>query len=236
MSFKIFFSVVLATTMALGLPVASRAGELPIGYTTLTGTTAASQLELAGSILQDMSTPYDFTGSAEHVKGVVQSRVVRSDLTRTLDFYWRIIPDSTSTGDIYALRMGGYIGALLDANWRIDGLGTVPPQTILNFGSGSVNFLFSPPEQVGPGVGPNDSSMFFFLRTDAIAYDQSGFFDLLSAPSDAMSALYATFAPAVPEPSTAAIVALAFFAVTLAALSKRGCAESKSYRTPSRGT
>jgi len=185
------------------------AAALPVGDVLITGTSAAAQPGLAGIILEETFTPYDFYGSELHVTGMLQSRVVRSSLTGTLDFYWRVIPDAASTGDIYAFRVGGFPLMLLDANWRIDDLGSVGPQVARNFGSGNVNFLFTPavytPGTVGIGLHPADSSRFFFLRTDATAYGRVGIYDLLS--DDGISELFTTFAP-VPEPSTLGLGAL----------------------------
>lgn len=181
-------------------PLTAWGVPLPVGDTPITGTTVAARPELAGIVLEDVLTPYDFSGAGESVKGVVQNRVVRSSVDATLDFYWRIIPDSSSTGDIFAFRMGGFDAFALDADWRIDGLGNVAPHTARNFGGGVVNFLFS-----DPGVGPTDSSRFFFLDTQATMYARSGEYDLLCAPSDCISELFTTFAPVVapvPEPST----------------------------------
>ena len=164
---------------------------LPVGDNPITGTTVAAQPALAGAILEDTFTPYDFSGAGGHLTGQVESRVVRSSLTGTLDFYWRVIPDATSIGDIYAFRIGIFAG-VLDANWRSDDSGNVAPQIARHFGGGYVNYLFS---EVGPGVGPSDSSRFFFLSTDTTAYARVGIYDLLSTPGDAVSPLFRTFAP-----------------------------------------
>jgi len=155
-------------------------------------------------VLEDVLTPYEFSGAGEFVKGVVQNRVVRSSVDGTLDFSWRIRPDVSSTGDILAFRVGGFGAFALDADWHIDGLGSVAPHTARNFGGGSVNFLFS-----NPGVGPTDSSRFFFLDTQATAYASVGEYDLLCAPNDCVSGLFTTFAPtAVPEPSAFVLFAI----------------------------
>ena len=76
---------VTTTPAALGVP-------LPIGETSLPGTTEADRPELAGVILEDTMTVYSFAGAAgEFVTGVINSLVVRSTLDGTLDFYWRIM-------------------------------------------------------------------------------------------------------------------------------------------------
>ena len=171
----------------------------------INGTTSAARPELAGVVLEDLITSYSFTGLAgQTLEGTIQNRVVRS-ADGTLDFYWRI----RSTGgndDIDAFRVTGFDGFNLDADWRLDGLGSAAPDTARYFGpgSGSVNFLFDT-NPVGLDVtGAYDDSMFFFLDTDATSYDFSGQFDLVCANSGCISESYSTFAPsAVPLPAAA---------------------------------
>jgi len=168
-----------------------------VGDTSITGTTVPAQPELAGLVLEDILTPYNFSGAGETVKGVVQSRVVRSSVDGTLDFYWRIIPDASSTGSLTAFRMGGFDDFVYDANWRIDGLGDVAPDIARNFGGGFVNFLFP-----DPGVGPTNTSKFFFIDTKATNYAKVGSYDLLCAPNDCISGLFTTFAPVIASPDS----------------------------------
>jgi hypothetical protein len=162
----------------------------------ITGTTVAARPELAGTVLEDMISNFSITGAGETFTGQIQNRVVRS-IDGTLDFYWRIMPLS-GTGDISAFRVDGFAGYTLDADFRIDGLGTVAPDVARYFGSvdGAVNFLFS--NEVGIG----QSSNFFFLDTQATHYALTGQFDLLCANTGCISSLYPTFAPsAVPLPA-----------------------------------
>jgi hypothetical protein len=164
----------------------------------ITGTTVAARPELAGVVLEDMISTFSISGAGETFTGEIQNRVVRS-VDGTLDFYWRIMPLS-GTGDISAFRVDGFGGYTLDADFRIDGLGTVAPDVARYFGSvdGAVNFLFS--NEVGIG----QSSNFFFLDTQATNYALTGQFDLLCAVTGCISSLYPTFAPsAVPLPAAA---------------------------------
>jgi hypothetical protein len=162
----------------------------------LGGTNVAARPELAGIVLEDVATPYDFTRLGRRLTGVVQNRVVQSTVDGTLDFYWRIRPDAASTGEITTFRVGGFGEFALDSDWRTDGLGHVAPDIARDFGNGSVNFLFS---EVGVGPAEQDSSRFFFLDTEATHYNEFGQYDLLCADSGCMSPLYSTFAPAVPQ-------------------------------------
>jgi hypothetical protein len=177
---RAFLSLVL-----LLLSVAVRAVPLPSGDTALPGTNLTARPELAGVVLEDVLVRYNFSGAGTSVSGVVQNRVSRSTRDGTLEFSWRIIPDATSTGSISALRVGGLGALALDGDWRADGLGNQAPHTARNLGNGSVNFLFDSPGN--PGVGPTESSRFFFLRTGARSYDRSGQYDLLCANSGCIS-------------------------------------------------
>ena len=227
MEFRMLSHVFFAAVLVLSLPFGAWPAPLPFGDNLITGTSVAAQPSLAGPVLEDIFTPYNFSGGGATFRGVVESRVVRSTLNGTLDFYWRIIPDVTSTRGIDALRMvwpNSPAGVVLDANWRSDDLGNVAPNTARNFDPtpnlnvAAVNFLFP-----GTGVGPTDSSRFFFDRTDATAYDRSGFYDLLCDAVGAVSPEFTTFAP-IPEPSAVALAALGMlglFTKILARLTRR---------------
>lgn len=177
----------------------------PFADTDLNGTTAAARPELAGTVLEDVVTPFSFSG----VTGTVQNRVVRETGTGTLDFYWKVDVDASTTGlGVSAFRLAdfGYAN-LKDADWRIDGLGNRAPDAARLFNAatyptGDVNFLFF------NGIAPGSQSNFFFLHTNATAYDSTAQFDLLTTGPQNLSGSFSTFAPsAVPEPSTYALLA-----------------------------
>lgn len=187
------------------LPVTATAVPLSgVGVTDypITGTTVAARPELAGTVVEDLVTPFTISGAGETLSGTIQNRVVLS-VDGTYDFYWRILPDS-GQGDISAFRVDGFDGFALDADWRIDGLGDVAPDIARYFGdgTGAVNFLFTG-DEVGNDVtgGGYEESMFFFLDTDATAYNFTGQFDLLCADNGCLSEVYNTWAPAVPIPA-----------------------------------
>ena len=200
---KKYLHIIMST--AILMPMSASAVTLSGAGVTdfaINGTTVAARPELAGLILEDLITNFTISGAGETLSGTIQNRVVRSDVDGTLDFYWRITPTS-GIGDLSAFRVIGFEGFSLDADWRIDGLGNVAPDTARYFGdgSGSVNFPFS--NEVGNSVtgGGYEESMFFFLDTDATSYNMSGRFDLLCADHDCISQSYDTFAPAVPVPA-----------------------------------
>lgn len=206
-------------TVALAAAMAALAGSAhavtldkafagqPFLNTALPGTNSVARPELAGTVLADVLQPFSFSGIA----GTVQSRVVREDATGTLDFYWRVVVTGSSPvsnlRSVLGLRLGqfGY-DALQDADWRSDGLGSVAPALVRVFNpasrpDGAINFVFGE-----SGVHLGAESRYFFLHTDAKAYAATAIFDLEANPQH-HSGLFSTFAPAVPEPSTYALLA-----------------------------
>ena len=171
--------------------------------TALPGTTVAARPELAGTVLEDVITPFSFLG----ITGTVQNRVVRETASGTLDFIWKINVDSVDTGGqgVRAFRLIGFgHDNIVDADWRIDGQGSVSPDTARLFReavqpTGAVNFLFD------TGVNSGQQSNFFFLHTSATSYSQSASFDLLGGAGLGLSPVFSTFAPAVPEPGSFAL-------------------------------
>ena len=217
-------ALALVTSLLLG-GLATNAGATPLnnGFsgqnfldTPLAGTTSAARPGLAGTVIADGDTPFSLDG----VTGYVQNRVVRENGTGTLDFYWRVVVDpTTSTGaGIRAFRLTDFgYDYLTDADWRVDGSGTIGATTGRLFSpvehpEGDINFLF------GSNVDGGESSSFFFLHTGATAFAQTGGFDLLNG-SDHISGFMTTYAPAVPEPAPAALLVLGV--LTLAGLRRR---------------
>jgi hypothetical protein len=201
-----------AVTLAAGLLAQSAAQAValtqpvfptPFADTALGGTTVAARPELAGTVLEDVITPFSFNG----VTGTVQNRVARETASGTLDFEWKINVDASSTGTgVGAFRLIDFDPAkLTDADYRTDGLGSVAPTTARLFNStsyptGAINFLFD------SGIAAGSSSRFFFLHTDATSYAKTAQFDMLTAGSQQLSGTFATFAPSVPEPSSHALM------------------------------
>jgi hypothetical protein len=203
---------------AQAVPLNAPVSPSPFADTPLGGTTSAARNELAGTVLQDVLTPFSFAG----VSGTVQNRVVQETGTGTLDFYWKVNVLGSNTGaGVSAFRLADFgYGNLKDADWRIDGLGTVGPDTgrlfnVANYPTGDINFLF------GRGIAPDQSSRLFFLHTNATTYSLAAKYDLLSTGSpEQLSGLFSTFAP-VPEASTFAMMGLGLLGVGMMRRARR---------------
>jgi len=196
-------TLALAASLALG--GSAHAVILPGGYTSLSGTTTAASPQLAGTVIEDDVVPFTFSSAGGTVSGTVQSRVVRSTLDGTLDFYWRIVSDAGSTDTITQFRIGNFVTPVYNGDYATDGLGDIGPDAAFKFPGPDVNFMFG--HETGSELTPGLSSYFFFLDTSAISYDRSALYDLTT--HSAISSSFSTFAPAafVPEPGTSALLA-----------------------------
>lgn len=156
---KAIIATILATVLpaaALGVPTAV------VNFTrALPGTTAAAQPSLAGPVLTDRVLPYStLPGAARPAKGTVQVRTVRGADGR-LNFYWRIVAHPSSRDVVHALEIYRFPRRVYDANYRIDGLGTVKPVMVTGHNTAAgwrMEFVFR------PTIRPGQQSRFFFLR------------------------------------------------------------------------
>jgi hypothetical protein len=212
-------SLVAAAVLALAAgahatPLNNSFGAQPFLDTSLPGTTVAARPELAGTVLADELQSFSF--GALNIAGTVQNRVVRETAGGTLDFYWRITLDPKSTGGgISAFRLIDFDYAqMTDADFRIDGLGSLGSDTARLFNpashpEGAVNFLFDAPLRADSA-----GSKFFFLHTSATNYAKTASYDLLGGPNQTLSEQFSTFAPsAVPEPSSYALMGVGLAAM-----------------------
>jgi hypothetical protein len=208
----------LSLALALVLPAVAgnvHATVLPFGDAPLNGTTVAATPRLAGLVLEDVITPFSFVANGGTTSGTVQSRVVRSAVDGTLDFYWRIQNDANSSSAITSFRLADFYTSVYDANYRIDGLGDVSPGTAHRFPNSDINFLFD--RSAGP-IASGNGSFFIFLDTNALNYMMTARYDLGSSQNGAISGSFSTFAPGsavVPEPETYALLFGGFASLAL---------------------
>lgn len=197
---------------AVLISVAGGAGAVALPadvVTPLPGTTVALEPQLAGLVLEDVTQAFSFAANGGTISGTVQSRVVRSSVDGTLDFYWRVVSDTASSGAIQSFRIGDFFTPSYNANWRIDGLGDTAPLTGLLFATpaGNVNFDFGASR--GEGLAAGHESYFMFLDTTATMYRASAVYDLTNMGQTEISGLMSTFAPTdVPEPGSVAMFTL----------------------------
>ena len=156
-------------TGALCLAASSRAAwavNLPEGaMVSLWGTRVADRPDLAGVIIEDRLVPLEINlGTVGTFRGALQNRVVREG-SGTLTFYYRIMSDPGSTLTINALADYLTLPATrsIHVEYRLDGLGTVPPTTASR-DSGRLLFSFARP------IGAGEHSRFFFFQTNATTY------------------------------------------------------------------
>ena len=187
-------AALLAACLAAAVPL------VPGTAVTLPGTTFADRPELGGTVVQDDLVPFSFVGSPTGglISGTVQNRVVLTG-AGTYDFYWRVTNDANSAGAVGTLRLGNLLPSAYDADWRADGSGAIAPSFgyLFDGGGGFVNFDF---RNGTSALEAGTDSRFFFLHTDATAYDKSGFYDVGNVGQNASSGFFATYAP-VPEPA-----------------------------------
>ncbi|WP_421658218.1 PTPA-CTERM sorting domain-containing protein [Leptothermofonsia sp. ETS-13] len=178
-SFTVFTPIAQAVNLTAGSSVP------------LSGTTFAARPELGGIVIEDVLRSIG-TGLT------LQDRIVRSNIDGTLDFYWRLRNDSNAAitigdpSDHISARRASFAGFSTDVDFRIDGLGIIPPLTANRSADGStVEFLFSPFT-----LAAGESTRFFFVKTNATTYNASGIGSF--GPSDD----FPTFQPAaVPTPA-----------------------------------
>ena len=200
---------ILAAALMSVAASASAVVLTPFVMTPLPGTTVALNPQLAGIVLEDEMQAFSFVANGGVISGTVQSRVVRSTLDGTLDFYWRVVSDADSEAAMQSFRVGNFFASTYDADWRIDGLGDTAPLSAYHFSdaSGNTNFEFA--SVAGGGLAAGASSYFMFFDTAATKYAKTAVYDLTNMGQTEISGLYDTFAPSyVPEPGSIALLGL----------------------------
>ncbi len=198
------YAMMLALAASFACAGAQASVVLPGGSIALSGTTVFADPQLTGVVLQDVTTPFTINlGDGNSISGQVQDRVVRESSSGTLDFYYRIFNNSSSTGSIGLVGRDNYSGFTTNVDWRIDGLGTVAPTRASRSTSGSnVTFDFLTQQ-----IAPSDQSRFFFISTNATNYDNKGQGSLIGLDTNGGfgTADFSTFEPVAPVPVPAAI-------------------------------
>lgn len=161
----LLIAVAAASCVLTGLRPANAVPIADGTTVSLRGTTVAARPELGGMVIADQLLPVEIDlGRVGLFRGSLQNRVVR-EAAGNLTFYYRLISDPSSTLTPNAvtdyLSLPG--ARMADVDFRIDGLGTIPP-TAADRDAGRLVFRFASP------VASGQQSRFFFLRTDATSY------------------------------------------------------------------
>ena len=198
----------------------------------LPGLSAAEFPTLAGTVVEDLVTPFSYATTLTFptprpltgtMSGTVQSQVVKS-IDGSFDFYWRITANADSVGliqrfDIQSFFFTGasHVGL---AKRRAERHAAVARRRRRRHRKGKLVLVR---RRWATDSFSTASSALFFVDTDAKFYAKTASFSLDSnfattqGESRGESGLYATFAPAVPEPETYALMlaglALLAFAV-----------------------
>lgn len=162
------------------------------------GTSEQLEPELAGTVLVDELIDFSFSG----ISGTVQQRVVRSSLDNSIDFYWRIVNDSSSTEAISYFHLLSFDAPEYGPNWRSDWPGDkVPVAVFRHFEPFESNVDFEFGFGADPLV-PGTETRFFFLNTTATEFAKTASFTLANIDHSAESNVFSTYEPkAVPLPA-----------------------------------
>lgn len=190
---------------------------LPVGGAiALTGTTYAARPELGGVVIRDDLVPVDVTDSAGTTvfKGALQDRVVKENLSGTLDFYQtlRADPGMPSPAFIEFARRISFAGCTTDVDYRTDGLGvpSLHPLMAQRPAPGAeVSFQFGQNGLIDPGT----QTLFYFVKTNATDFDVNGKTELafMSPPGALFTTVLQTAEPIAPQhPTTGNIVGSVF--------------------------
>ena len=158
---RVWYSLIsLAAIAAPAAGVVTPAGNF---YLLLSGTTAAQDPQLAGTVVRDDLVPF-VMNDATKTHGTIQVRTVKR-ATGQLSFYWKINVAADAKGGVEVLHIHGFPNHGYQADWRPDGLGTVAPAgiggAIATAGDYGLYFQFGKP------IGPGQSSRFLYVKTNA---------------------------------------------------------------------
>jgi hypothetical protein len=154
---------IVAHSAFASVAVISGAGPTPI-----LGTTAASEADLAGSVVQDNLLPFRILNAAGALlfEGKLQNRIVRSTQTGLLHFYYRIRDTKAGLNGIVknVTTQSFALSPRTLADWRPDGLGAIDPfQVERSGGAGSLlRFDF---DSTGDVLVGGQESKFFYIKT-----------------------------------------------------------------------
>ncbi len=146
----------------------------PGGSLNVPSTTAATEPDLAGVVINDTLVPFTIKNPAGEVicEGQLQDRVVKSNATGRLEFSYRI-RDTNGSGSIARISTARFGGLRLRVAWAADGLGTVAPVLATRSAppGAVVRFVFRNPPV---SCAEHQESRFMLIKTPATEFRPGG--------------------------------------------------------------
>ncbi len=148
---------------ARGVPV------LPSGAVGLSGTTLAARPDLAGTFLLDSVQDFEIQGAGGVLiyRGRLQNRLTRA-IDGGLVFSYHIAnTDPSLVGSVVRVDTEDFWPFTTDVDYRLDSSGSIGPERAFREPSGNVVAFDFGADPVPPG----QESFFFFIKTNATAYE-----------------------------------------------------------------
>jgi hypothetical protein len=208
---KKWICLVVATVVCI-LVMAPQSRATPLAGTVLTdpGSTVLPGLVAPGTdpgtLLASLVSPFSFTTTAGGTTSGVLSTAVYQNPSGTLDFYYQVMDNATSTTQISRETNTNFAGFTTWTGFRVDALGpflagTVLPVTDDRNSSGTVvGFSFTPPDSAA--IAPGSTSAVFLISTNATNFT-AGNAAVIDGGTETLAAFQPTSPSApVPEPAT----------------------------------
>jgi hypothetical protein len=143
--------------------------------------TATGDPNLVGVVQYDQLVPFtlqDANGNLE-CTGNLEERVVTSNNTGDLDFYYRV-RDTSGTGSVASLSTSSFAGKPVAVGYRTDDLGTVSPTSAARSSTpdGVISFDFS---SHPISCAAQEESQFMLIGTSVNNYEPGGQADVISS-------------------------------------------------------
>src|SRR5580658_7357657 len=162
--------ILLSVTAALAISVLlPPGGSLPVP-----ATTAATEPDLDGTVIEDTLVPFSIKDPSGAVvcAGKLQDRVVQSTKTGLLHFYYAI-RETEGPGAVSRIVTSPFNKLKLRVAYRTDGLGTVPPRIAARSAAPGALVTF---ELTDPSVScaKHEESRFMLIKTTLKAFHPGG--------------------------------------------------------------